>query len=55
LFDKGLALVHFENIVSYRNGSLAHSANDHSHSQRPVFKGFPLSKRCEWAIQPCPF
>jgi len=33
--------------------SFAHVAIDHSHSQRPVPRGFPLFKRCEWLINNC--
>jgi len=28
----------------------AHVAIDHSHSQQPMPRGFPLFKRCEWSI-----
>jgi len=31
----------------------AHVAIDHSHSQQPVPKGFPLFKRCEWLMVNC--
>jgi len=27
-----------------------HGAIAHSHSQRPVLRGFPLFKRCEWLV-----
>jgi len=29
----------------------AHIAIDHSHSQQPVPRGFPLFKRCEWLMR----
>jgi len=29
----------------------AHVAIDHSRSQQPVPRGFPLFKRCEWLVQ----
>jgi len=31
----------------------AHVAIDHSHSQQPVPRGFPLFKRCEWLVLNC--
>jgi len=30
-----------------------HVAIDHSHSQQPVLRGFPLFKRCEWLVGNC--
>jgi len=31
----------------------AYVAIDHSHSQQPVSRGFPLFKRCEWLVVNC--
>jgi len=36
-------------LSSTGSGSLGHGANAHSHSQRPMPRGFPF-KRCEWLV-----
>jgi len=32
------------------SASFDHGPIDHSHSQQPVPRGFPLFKRCEWLV-----
>jgi len=39
-------------VQTKRTGSVpfAHIAIDHSHSQQPVPRGFPLFKHCKWLV-----
>jgi len=37
-------------VYPNRNAPFDHGPIDHSHSQQPVPRGFPLFKRCEWLV-----
>jgi len=39
-----------EKGINNGSSSFGHGANAHSHSQRPVPRGFPLFKRYEWLV-----
>jgi len=41
------------NLLLWGASTFAHVAIDHSHSQQPVPRGFPLFKRCEWLVVNC--
>jgi len=37
-------------LIFFESSLLGHGANGHSHSQRPMPRGFPLFKRCKWLV-----
>jgi len=37
-------------LLGEGNDSFGYGRNVYSHSQRPVPRGFPLLKRCEWLV-----